>query len=226
MAAMELSGRAQRVLGALVEKAMATPDGYPLSLNALRNACNQKTARDPVTNYLDEDVSAGIAELKEHGLVLTRYSPGSRVPKYAHLLHEKLDLHDGQVAILGVLLLRGPQTVGEVKGRTGRMHDFAALGEVEELLAGLTDHKFHGALVEELERQPGQKEVRWRHVLGPDQTAAAGPSGAAAPAGPDPAVEAELEQLRAEVADLRQQLAAATAEANELRATLDELTAP
>ncbi len=218
---MDLSGKAQRVLGALVEKAMATPDGYPLSANALRGACNQKTAREPVVAYLDTDVSEGIAELKSHGLVLTKYQHGSRVPKYAHLLHEKLDLRPGQLAVIGVLLLRGPQTSGEVKSRTNRMHDFASLGEVEETLAGLQDHKFHGAQVQQLERAPGQKEERWRHLLGDIQVGES-PAQAATKA----ETARELEDLRAEVVELRARNAELTAVVLDLRTTLDELTAP
>lgn len=217
---MELSARAQRVLGSLVEKAMATPDGYPLSRNALRSACNQRTAREPVTDLLDEDVVAGIAELKEHGLVLTRHQPGSRVPKYAHLLHEKLDLRPEHLAVLGVLLLRGPQTVGELRSRTNRMHEYAALGEVEQVLTGLLDHKFHGALVERLPRAPGQKEERWRHLLGPVVAATAPSVHGASPDGD------ELERLRDEVAQLRERNARLEAEVAGLRADLDELTAP
>ncbi len=218
---MQLSTTAQRVLGALLEKALTTPDGYPLSLNALRTACNQKTARDPVTSLLDEEVQGGIGELKEHGLVLTRYASGSRVPKYAHLVDEKLDFSVAQQAVIGVLLLRGPQTVGEVNSRTGRMHDFAALGEVEDTLTSLAEHKF-GTFVERLPRAPGQKEERWKHLLGPLAAAASSPTAGSAPAA-DPA---ELESLRDEVERLRARNAELEAELTELRRQLDELTAP
>lgn len=162
---MDLSPEAQRVLGCLVEKALATPQQYPLSANALRTACNQTTGRDPVVDYDDDDVQAGLDDLKANQLVRTEYARGSRVPKTAHRLGEQLDLDDAQMATLALLLLRGPQTVGEIRSRSGRMHDFASLELVEAVLASLASHRF-GALVALQERQPGQKEARWAHLLG------------------------------------------------------------
>lgn len=162
---MELSGRAQRVLGALVEKALATPDQYPLSRNALRTACNQTTNRDPVVAYAENDVLVALEELRGHELTRTVYGRSSRVPKAEHRLDEKFDLDVPQVAVLALLLLRGPQTVGELRTRSGRLHAFASTEEVEAVLDGLATHRF-GPLVTQLEREPGRREVRWTHRLG------------------------------------------------------------
>lgn len=163
---MELTAAGQRVLGSLVEKSLATPQQYPLSINALRTACNQTTGRHPVVDYDEADVRVGLDDLKSHDLVRTEYARGSRVPKSAHRLAEQLDLDAAQQALVGLLLLRGPQTVGELRSRSGRMHDFASLELVEAVLQSLANHRF-GALVELQERQAGQKEARWGHLLGP-----------------------------------------------------------
>lgn len=162
---MELSTTAQRVLGCLVEKALATPDHYPLSLNALRNACNQTTGRDPVVDYDEAAVEAGIDGLKAHQLVRTEYARGSRVPKTAHRLDQQLDLDEAQLALLGLLLLRGPQTVGELRSRSGRMHTFGSTELVEAVLGSLATHRF-GPMVAQLPKEPGRREARWHHLLG------------------------------------------------------------
>jgi uncharacterized protein YceH (UPF0502 family) len=164
---VRLSAQGQRVLGCLVEKALATPDQYPLSLNALRTACNQTTGRDPVVEFTEEDVRAGIDDLKPHQLVKTEYARGSRVPKTAHRLGEQLDLDEAQQTVLALLLLRGPQTPGELRSRAGRMHTFASVDLVEAILGSLAAHKF-GALVELRPREPGRREARWAHLLGPE----------------------------------------------------------
>lgn len=166
---MELTATGQRVLGCLVEKALATPQQYPLSRNALQTACNQTTGRDPVVDYDEGDVRAGLEDLKAHDLVRTEYARGSRVPKSAHRLDEQLDLDPGQQALLALLLLRGPQTVGELRARAGRMYDFTSLELVEAVLASLANHRF-GPLVVLQERRAGQKEARWAHLLGPGPT--------------------------------------------------------
>lgn len=175
---MRLSPQGQRVLGCLIEKSMATPDHYPLSLNALRAACNQTTGRDPVVAYGEEDVRVGIDELKPHQLVKTEYARGSNVPKTAHRIGEQLDLDEAQRAVLGLLLLRGPQTPGELRSRAGRMHTFASVELVEAVLGSLAAHRF-GALVEQRPKEPGRREARWAHLLG-DEPAAAGGGGPAA----------------------------------------------
>lgn len=169
---MELSPTGQRVLGCLVEKALATPQQYPLSVNALRTACNQTTGRDPVVDFSDEDVRAGLDDLRTLQLMRTEYARGSRVPKYAHRLMDLLDLDEAQQAVLALLLLRGPQTVGELRSRAERMHAFGSRELVEAVLGSLAAHRF-GALVELQPRQPGQKEARWAHLLGPGLPAAA-----------------------------------------------------
>lgn len=176
---MRLSPRSQRVLGCLVEKALATPDHYPLSANALRAACNQTTGRNPVVDYADEDVRAGLDELKSLELVKTQYARGSRVPKSAHRLAEQLDLDEAQQAALALLLLRGPQTPGELRSRAGRMHAFGSVELVEAVLGSLAAHRF-GELVRLYPREPGRREARWAHGLGgPDPAADAQPSGTA-----------------------------------------------
>ncbi|MFA9430435.1 DUF480 domain-containing protein [Egicoccus sp. AB-alg2] len=182
---MRLSTQGQRVLGCLVEKALATPDHYPLSLNALRTACNQTTGRDPVVDFDDDDVRAGLDDLKAHQLVKSEYARGSRVPKAAHRLEEQLDLDVAEQTVLGLLLLRGPQTPGELRSRAGRMHTFASIEAVEQILERLATHRF-GAMVEQRPREPGRRETRWAHRLGdaPDAVVSGdGPPAAAAPDG-------------------------------------------
>ncbi len=172
---MRLSPQGRRVLGCLIEKSLATPDHYPLSLNALRAACNQSTGRDPVVDYGDDDVRGGIDDLKPHQLVKTEYARGSHVPKTAHRLAEQLDLDPAQQALLGLLLLRGPQTTAELRTRAARMHGFSSTELVEAVLGSLAAHRF-GPLVERRDREPGRREARWAHLLGPDDAVA--PAGA------------------------------------------------
>jgi uncharacterized protein len=179
---VRLSPQGQRVLGCLVEKALATPDHYPLSMNALRAACNQSTGRDPVVEYDEEDVRTGLEDLKGLQLVRSEYARGSRVPKAAHRLAEQLDLDPAQQTVLALLLLRGPQTPGELRTRAGRMHDFSSVELVEAVLSSLAAHRF-GPLVELRPREPGRRERRWAHLLGdPTTTVAAGPTGDGLPA--------------------------------------------
>ncbi|MEX0835368.1 MAG: DUF480 domain-containing protein [Nitriliruptor sp.] len=166
---MRLSPQGRRVLGCLIEKSLTTPDHYPLSANALRSACNQSTGRNPVVDYGDDDVRAGIDDLKPHQLVRTEYARGSHVPKTAHRLAEQLDLDPAQQALLGLLLLRGPQTPAELRTRAARMHEFSSTELVEAVLGSLAAHRF-GPLVERRDREPGRREARWAHLLGPDDT--------------------------------------------------------
>src|SRR5579863_10530642 len=126
-----------RVLGALLEKEITTPEYYPLTVNALQNACNQKSSREPVVNYNEEAVTEALAALQYKGLVMKISGAGHRVEKYAHRLGEVLNLGRRELALLCVLMLRGPQTTGELRGRTERMHDFADLEEVERVLETL-----------------------------------------------------------------------------------------
>ncbi|MCK9249327.1 MAG: YceH family protein [Solirubrobacteraceae bacterium] len=154
-----------RVLGCLLEKQRTTPDAYPLSLNALRVACNQATNRDPVVEYDDRDVRGALDELGRRRWTRSASGPGSRAPKFRHLLNDTLGVTPDEQAVLAVLLLRGPQTPGELRQRTDRMHAFADFGELEATIARLVER----GLVERLERRPGQKESRYRQLLGGDQ---------------------------------------------------------
>jgi uncharacterized protein YceH (UPF0502 family) len=129
-----------RILGALLEKDITTPEYYPLTVNALQNACNQKSSRDPVVNFDEDTVIQGLELLKNRGLVIRISGAGHRVEKYAHRLGEKLNLGRRELALLCVLMLRGAQTVGELRGRTERMHDFADMDEVERVLDALASH--------------------------------------------------------------------------------------
>ncbi|HEX9142010.1 MAG TPA: YceH family protein [Gaiellaceae bacterium] len=160
-----------RVLGCLIEKQRTTPDAYPLSLNALRLACNQATNRDPVVAYEEREIKAALDRMSNRGW--TRFASGvsSRALKYRQLLNEALGLSEPEISLLGVLMLRGPQTVGELKQRSERLHRFGSVAEVAEVLDGLTQRE----LVARLERRPGQKEERWQQLLGGDAEATAEP---------------------------------------------------
>lgn len=154
-----------RVLGCLVEKQRATPDVYPLSLNSLRLACNQTTNRDPVVAYDESTIRAALERLSRKGWVRLASGAGSRAAKYRHLLDEALGVSGAEVSVLAVLMLRGPQTPGELKQRTERMHPFASLEEVEGVLAGLIERD----LAVHLDRRPGQKEARYAQLLGGEE---------------------------------------------------------
>lgn len=212
---MQISAEAARVLGCLIEKARTTPDQYPLSLNALVNACNQTTNRWPVVRYDERTVEAALDDLRAHELVRREKPHGGRAIKYAELVAGALRLDEARIAVLGVLLLRGPQTPGELKARTERLHAFADLDAVDTALRALVDDE-DGPLVEQLPREPGRKEARWRDRLQPaDGDVAGAPRDVRAPAaaGPDDAPDvarvtgddlvARVEALEAEVARLR-----------------------
>lgn len=212
----ELTEVEQRVLGCLIEKRWTTPDQYPLSLNALRLAANQSTNRDPVTGYTEDEVYRGAQRLCQYGLARLASGHSSRATKYRHLAEEGLGLDRDQLAVLGVLLLRGAQTPGELKVRTERMAPLHTLGDVERVL----DELGRRGYAQRLERRPGQKEDRFVQLLGgaPDGAAAAdtatpapavvaAPSAHAGPApSPDAALEARVAALEAEVASLRAHL--------------------
>lgn len=151
-----------RVLGSLLEKQRTTPDQYPLSLNALRLACNQATSREPVMNLDEDEVRDAVRSLANAGWARLASGPGSRVAKYRQLFDESLGLTDAQSALLAVLFLRGPQTVNELKTRTQRAHTIDDVGAVLNELA-------EAGLVRELERQPGQRETRWLHLLAEEE---------------------------------------------------------
>jgi uncharacterized protein YceH (UPF0502 family) len=159
-----LSASEIRVLGCLLEKQRTTPEQYPLTLNGLRLACNQSTNRDPVLDYDDSVLREALSRLERRGLVRLASGPGSRAPKYRHLLADALPMGDGERALMCALMLRGPQTPGELKQRTERMHSFRDLASVGAALEGLRER----GLVKSLGRRPGQKEDRFRELLGED----------------------------------------------------------
>ena len=191
-----------RVLGSLIEKQLTTPEYYPLTLNALTAACNQKTNRDPVVNYDDTTILAAIDSLRDKNLVYLYYGSTSRAVKYKHMVNSVYELDPPAVAIIAVLFLRGPQTIGELRERTGRLHEFSGLGEVQETLDELT--RRDEPLVVRLERQPGQKEARFAHLLSGEVDAAIAASAPAAQL-PVPA-EGRIEKLEKEVESLRAEL--------------------
>jgi uncharacterized protein YceH (UPF0502 family) len=151
-----------RVLGCLIEKQRTTPDQYPLSLNSLRLACNQSTNRDPVVDYDERTIKAALERMSMRGWTRFASGAGSRALKYRHLLDEALGVSDAEISVLAVLMLRGPQTLGELKGRTERMHGFDSLQDVQQTLDGLAERE----LVVRLARRPGQKEERYAQLLG------------------------------------------------------------
>ncbi len=154
-----------RILGCLIEKEATTPDVYPLTLNSLRHACNQSTSRDPVVAYTDLEVERALTSLRSRGLTRTVHSTSNRAIKFRHVLPDVLGLDAAETAVIAVLMLRGAQTVGELKGRTERQHRFESIEEVAAVLAALAGRD--DPLVLRLERQPGQKDVRWVHLLAP-----------------------------------------------------------
>jgi uncharacterized protein len=192
-----------RVLGCLIEKQRTTPDVYPLSLNSLRLACNQATNRDPVVEYEETEIRSAIEHLSRRGWVRLASGPGSRTAKYRHLLDDALSLTPSESSILAILMLRGSQTLGEVKGRSERLYPFGSLADVEVALGRLAERE----LVVRLPRRPGQKEERWQQLLGDD----APPAGAAGTAGqrwtpPDPDTD-RVASLEERVASLEEQVA-------------------
>lgn len=158
-----------RVLGSLVEKQLTTPEYYPLTMNALTAACNQKSNRSPIVSYGETEILAAVDSLRERNLVYLYYGSTSRAVKYKHMLPGVYGLESPEVAIIAVLMLRGPQTLGEIRERTGRLFEFSGIGEVNENLDGLI--RRDEPLVVKLERQPGQKEERYAHLLSGEVTA-------------------------------------------------------
>lgn len=192
-----------RVLGSLIEKEATTPEYYPLSLNALVNACNQKSNRDPVVNYDDDTVSDALLLLREKKLAVT-ITGGSRVSKYAQRISETLNLGRRELAVLCTLLLRGPQTLGEIKDRSDRMYHFADLEEAERVLDKLAEWP-DAPLATKLPRQAGQKESRYAHLLsGPPTFEASTETQESSPrTGRMADLEEEVASLRSELADLK-----------------------
>ena len=226
----ELTPPEQRVLGCLIEKRWTTPDQYPLSLNGLRLACNQSTNRDPVTSYDEATVREAAQRLCLYGLARLASGHGSRAVKYRHLAEEALGLGREELAVLAVLLLRGPQTPGELKARTERMAPLGSLADVERIVQVLTERGY----VRRIGRRPGQKEDRFEHLLGGAGAGDGGmPAQAAqqtAPYEPSPAVSAPAVAPVAapappanENGGLADRIAALEAEVATLRSELEEL---
>ena len=190
-----------RVLGCLIEKQRTTPDVYPLSLNSLRLACNQSTNRDPVVQYDEPTIRHALDSLSRRGWARLASGPGSRAVKFRHLFDEALGLDDGEISLLAVLMLRGPQTLGELKQRTERLHRFETAGEVDAVLSALAQRE----LVEQSPRRPGQKEDRFVQLLGESAESAPPPA-------TDTVEEDRLAQLETAVGELRDEVAALRAE--------------
>jgi len=210
-----------RVLGSLLEKAATTPEHYPLTLSALVAACNQLSNREPVMQLDEDAVTSAVVTLRRRSLLRAIQPAGSRVTKYQHLLNEVLDLTTRELALLGVLMLRGPQTVGELNTRTQRWAEFSGLADVEQLLDTLVARD-SGSLVTRLPRRPGQKEQRFAQLLGGDVSdsapAAAHDTGVAfVPSAPD-ARDAQIATLELRVQQLEEQLTTLRAEFTTFRA--------
>ncbi len=208
--AYHLSPQEVRVLGCLIEKELTTPDAYPLSLNALTTACNQKSSREPVVEYDEETVQTAVDTLRDKGFARLATAGDARVRKYRESLGPDRQLVPRELGLLSLLLLRGSQTPGELKSRSGRMYEFADLEEVERTLADLTERGF----VLKLARQPGSREARWAHLFGEEPTAETVPTPAQAARSVIPdasvdhgriaALEVELDGLRKEIEALRE----------------------
>lgn len=216
-----------RVLGALMEKEQATPDHYPLTVNSLISACNQKTNREPVTQLTETEVVETLDRLRLD--VLTWRSDGARVERWEHRLDRRWHLTPQRKALMTLLMLRGPQTPGELKSRSERLHSFDSVGEVEATLADLAAGD-EDSLVRELQRRPGQRENRWGHIVG-DEDFEAAPEGAvvepdrpAEPAAPrGPSAMDRIETLETQVGELTSKLEALTGELLALRRRLGDL---
>lgn len=214
-----LSAGEVRILGCLVEKELTTPDNYPLTLNSLLAACNQKTSRDPVMSLDAVAVEEGLRSLKERGFVREVSGAEHRVPKFKHDMPFMLRLNHAQTAVLTVLMLRGAQTAGELRGRTERMYSFDSLDDVASTLDSLRD--LNGRrLVMELERQPGTKEPRYTHLLAGEE-AAASLRVAAITGGESAERRDEIAELREEIAEVREELATLRTEFAKFREQFD-----
>ncbi len=190
---IQLTPTEARVLGCLIEKELSTPEYYPLTLNSLVAACNQKNNRDPVVEYDEKTVVRALEGLREKKLGLRIDMATSRVPKYKHCIKDRFPLNEQQVALLCTLLLRGPQTPGELRGRSERLYPFRDLEQVDEVLQSLISG-LEEALVMALPRQPGRKEIRYAHLLSGEPEVSAEP----APTGQGPRLEAATLEVLAE----------------------------
>ena len=211
---LSLSATECRVLGVLVEKQRTVPDSYPMTLNDLIGGCKQKTSREPIMDLDEAQVLAALDGLRQHTLIVE--SSGGRVPRFGHNMERVLGIPTQSAALLAVLMLRGPQTAGELRQNCERLHRFADISATEAFLEELASHR-DGALAKLLPRQPGSREPRWQHTLLSGDPGVAMASEPEDPVSmPYPASSQEIDLLRADIALLRQELV-------ELRARLDRL---
>jgi uncharacterized protein len=209
---LDLNPVEMRVLACLIEKQRTTPDTYPLTLNALRLACNQSTNREPVVEYDESTIRAALERLARRRYVRLASGHTTRATKYRHLLDDTLQLSNAQLSVLAVLMLRGPQTPGELRQRTERLHRFGGNEELEEVLSQLSDREY----IRRLERRPGQKEQRYRLLTDDEDEAAPEPQPPTSDLRPPTSegearltrLEEQVAQLRAELDELRSQLGA------------------
>lgn len=208
-----LSAEEIRVLGVLMEKSKTTPDYYPMTVNAITAACNQKTSRRPVVEYDEETVSRALSSLKGQSLVATAVGGGSRVVKYKHNFGTIYpDVSDAGMAIICMLFLRGPQTPGELNTNSGRLYEFSSLESVHEALNALRQEP--NPMVKELPRRAGQKETRFIHLFAEFNEAMEEESAAEAPVHSGHALEARLSQVEKELAEVKEQVARLLKELN------------
>lgn len=197
----QLSAMEQRVLGSLIEKSKVTPEYYPMTINSLQAACNQKTSRKPVVQYTEEDIIATLDILKKKGLISTVVGGGSRVTKYKHNFAIQFPLVPSELTIVCLLLLRGPLTAGEINSNSGRLYEFESLGEINEQLEKLGQEGY----LKSLPKQMGHKEVRYIHLLGEINLEAYENSGPVSSSSNDQILLDRIGQLEQEVATLKQQ---------------------
>ncbi|MGF7028398.1 MULTISPECIES: YceH family protein [Sphingobacterium] len=197
----QLSAMEQRVLGSLIEKSKVTPEYYPMTINSLQAACNQKTSRKPVVQYTEEDIIATLDILKKKGLISTVVGGGSRVTKYKHNFAIQFPLVPSELTIVCLLLLRGPLTAGEINSNSGRLYEFESLGEINEQLEKLAQEGY----LKSLPKQMGHKEVRYIHLLGEINLEAYENSGPVSGSSNDQILLDRIGQLEQEVATLKQQ---------------------
>ena len=207
-----------RIVGCLVEKQLTTPEYYPLTLNALTAACNQKSNRDPVMSLGETELLAAVDSLRDKNLVYLYYGTGTRTVKYKHMVQSVYEVDDAGTAILTVLMLRGPQTIGEIRERTGRLHEFSDLNEVQSTLDELA--RRDEPLIIKLERQPGQKEARYAHLLSGEIDVSSLPT-SSEKRSTSAADSSRVEALETEVAELKNELAAFKAMFDEFRKQFD-----
>ena len=206
-----------RVLGSLFKKQLTTPEYYPMTLNALVAACNQKSNRDPVVSYDENTVTAALDTLRDKNLVYTFHGSTSRVVKYKHMFPNVFELDAAEVAVMAILMLRGPQTIGEIRGRTDRLHEFANLPEVQETIDKLA-HRDE-PLVIRLERQMGQKDARYAHLLSGEIDVASLP--AARERTMTGGQSERIEKLETDIESLKNELSAFREEFAEFRKQFD-----